>query len=52
MRLNDDALTTQAIDIIQKLQFLVKLQADVAKTTDELAKQNFDNDDDLEVCKS
>lgn len=46
---NDDALTTQAIDIIQKLQFLVKLQADVAKTTDELAKQNFDNDDDLYV---
>lgn len=46
---NDDALTKQAIDIIQKLQFLVKLQADVAKTTDELAKQNFDNDDDLYV---
>lgn len=46
---NDDALTTQAIDIIQKLQFLVKLQADVAKTTDELAQQNFDNDDDLYV---
>ena len=44
---NDEALTKQAIDIIQKLQFLVKLQADVAKTTDELAKQNFDNDDDL-----
>lgn len=44
-----DALTKQAIDIIQKLQFLVKLQADVAKTTDELAKQNFDNDDDLYV---
>ncbi|HBI48881.1 MAG TPA: Fe-S protein assembly co-chaperone HscB [Moraxellaceae bacterium] len=47
--INDDALTTQAIDIIQKLQFLVKLQADVAKTTDELAQQNFDNDDDLYV---
>lgn len=46
---NDDALTKQAIDIIQKLQFLVKLQADVAKTTDELAQQNFDNDDDLYV---
>lgn len=46
---NADALTKQAIDIIQKLQFLVKLQADVAKTTDELAKQNFDNDDDLYV---
>ena len=46
---NDEALTTQAIDIIQKLQFLVKLQADVAKTTDELAQQNFDNDDDLYV---
>ena len=46
---NDDALTKQAIDIIQKLQFLVKLQVDVAKTTDELAKQNFDNDDDLYV---
>ena len=46
---NDDALTKQAIDIIQKLQFLVKLQADVAKTTDELAKQSFDNDDDLYV---
>ena len=46
---NADALTTQAIDIIQKLQFLVKLQADVAKTTDELAQQNFDNDDDLYV---
>lgn len=46
---NDEALTKQAIDIIQKLQFLVKLQADVAKTTDELAQQNFDNDDDLYV---
>ena len=46
---NDEALTTQAIDIIQKLQFLVKLQADVAKTTDELAQKNFDNDDDLYV---
>ncbi len=46
---NDEALTKQAIDIIQKLQFLVRLQADVAKTTDELAKQNFDNDDDLYV---
>ena len=46
---NDDALTKQATDIIQKLQFLVKLQADVAKTTDELAQQNFDNDDDLYV---
>lgn len=46
---NDEALTEQAIDIIQKLQFLVKLQADVAKTTDELAQQNFDNDDDLYV---
>ena len=46
---NDDALTKQALDIIQKLQFLVKLQADVAKTTDELAQQNFDNDDDLYV---
>ena len=46
---NDDALTKQAIDIIQKLQFLVKLQADVAKTTDELAQQSFDNDDDLYV---
>lgn len=46
---NDEALTKQAIDIIQKLQFLVKLQADVAKTTDELAQKNFDNDDDLYV---
>ncbi|TGP45301.1 Fe-S protein assembly co-chaperone HscB [bacterium M00.F.Ca.ET.230.01.1.1] len=46
---NDDALTKQALDIIQKLQFLVKLQADVAKTTDELAQQSFDNDDDLYV---
>ncbi|MBW4015313.1 Fe-S protein assembly co-chaperone HscB [Moraxella osloensis] len=46
---NADALTKQAIDIIQKLQFLVKLQADVAKTTDELAQRNFDNDDDLYV---
>lgn len=46
---NDDALIKQAIDTIQKLQFLVRLQADVAKTTDELAKQNFDNDDDLYV---
>lgn len=46
---NDEALTKQAIDIIQKLQFLVRLQADVAKTTDELAQQNFDNDDDLYV---
>lgn len=44
-----DALTKQAIDIIQKLQFLVKLQADVAKTADELAQKNFDNDDDLYV---
>lgn len=46
---NDEALTKQAIDIIQKLQFLVRLQADVAKTTDELAQKNFDNDDDLYV---
>ena len=46
---NDEALTKQAIDIIQKLQFLVRLQADVAKATDELAQKNFDNDDDLYV---
>ena len=46
---NDDALTKQALDIIQKLQFLVKLQADVAKTIDELAQRNFDNDNDLYV---
>lgn len=40
---------TQALSIIQKLQFLVKLQADVAKTTDELSKQDLGNDDDLYV---
>ena len=49
---NDQAFerwVTQALSIIQKLQFLVKLQADVAKTTDELAKQDLGNDDDLYV---
>lgn len=40
---------TQALALIQKLQFLVKLQADVAKTTDELAKQTLGSDDDLYV---
>lgn len=40
---------TQALSIIQKLQFLVKLQVDVAKTTDELSKQDLGNDDDLYV---
>ena len=43
------ALITKATDMIQKLQFLVKLKADVAKTTDELAKQSFNHDDDLYV---
>lgn len=46
---NYQTSVTQALDMIQKLQFLVKLQADVAQKTDELAKQSFDSDDDLYV---
>ena len=38
---------SQAIDVTQKLKFLVKLKKDVAKKIDELHQQDDDSDDDL-----
>lgn len=43
--LADDSVIEQAIDSTQKLQFLVKLQQDVAKHHDNLQAQDTDDDD-------